>query len=80
MQKIGISISILGQSDHFYSIHINLELFLQEQLLINDVFLGKSSQIACGSLSQGFEILYKKMVGYVLLVDNYKAEFLNIDT
>ena len=38
LQKIDISTSILDQSSHFYSICINLEQFLNEKLLKNDVF------------------------------------------
>ena len=38
MHKIDISTSILDQFSHFYSICMNLEQFLNEKLLKNDVF------------------------------------------
>ena len=38
LQKIDISTSILDQFIHFYSICMNLEQFLNEKLLKNDVF------------------------------------------
>ena len=38
MPKIDVSTSILEQSSHFYLICMNLEQFLNEELLKNDAF------------------------------------------
>ena len=73
MHKIYLSTNILDSSSYFYSICMNLEQFLNEKLLKNDVLKKILSNLEImwkpNRLSQCFEILQKKMVGYVFTDD-----------